>query len=492
MGPFFFLPNICKVLINCLESKYFFYGTRARYDIFDGFRKSDLGTMPAIDLEKLSFKIRGVKKQKTKNKKQKTKTNKQTLETPKKTNNGQIANDNMCNAINETLSGEYYSSERISKEWTIPKTIVLIDEEGDWNKGNEEGIKELMEALYVYAKENKNKDLSVWRGNFSSDKDLNEYMTSTSMRSADEPMYGITIHEWSDQNSSDPNKKIDYCIRMNTQYVVNTNLPVTSSSNQQMSLSSSVDYSRYFIPFQSWLDLFFCNFFQGNQTQRPHQCEQYFQANTSAIQYSHQPFWIGPRVSKPFYGQFCVCVCVCVKMLVFCFVLFCFVICANDKLEEFAYYRVIPFYVVMSFVLPWSYWIHDIVEEKSHKIKEGMKMMGLCQFAFWLSWFVTHFIFVFVNCAIMIIIQAYVCMFFFFPPHVINPIYAYMYIHIRIYYIIRLFVVFDKTSISVLFVLYLSFGLSMTALAILLTTFFDNPKTASLTLFLFPYSLLIV
>lgn len=52
----------------------------------------------------------------------------------------------------------------------------------------------------------------------------------------------------------------------------------------------------------------------------------------------------------------------------------------------------LPLFIILSYIVPVSQLIRALVLEKERKIKEGMKMMGLTNSAFYLSWFATTFV----------------------------------------------------------------------------------------------------
>lgn len=51
------------------------------------------------------------------------------------------------------------------------------------------------------------------------------------------------------------------------------------------------------------------------------------------------------------------------------------------------FHKVIPLYVVIALSQFVTYLLVQLVGEKEKKIKEGMKIMGLSELAFWCSWF---------------------------------------------------------------------------------------------------------
>lgn len=54
----------------------------------------------------------------------------------------------------------------------------------------------------------------------------------------------------------------------------------------------------------------------------------------------------------------------------------------------------LPFFMLLIYVLPMYRLIARIVSEKETKARESMRMMGLNDFSYWLSWWVYYFIIV--------------------------------------------------------------------------------------------------
>jgi ATP-binding cassette, subfamily A (ABC1), member 3 len=46
-----------------------------------------------------------------------------------------------------------------------------------------------------------------------------------------------------------------------------------------------------------------------------------------------------------------------------------------------------PFFLVLVFLLPVYGTVYDLVREKEQRSKESMRMMGMSDFSYWLSWF---------------------------------------------------------------------------------------------------------
>ena len=67
----------------------------------------------------------------------------------------------------------------------------------------------------------------------------------------------------------------------------------------------------------------------------------------------------------------------------------------------------LPFFMLLMYILPVYRLISNIVSEKETKARESMKMMGLSDFSYWLSWFVYYFIIVLIiSIACTIILSA--------------------------------------------------------------------------------------
>eukprot|EP01084_Bolivina_argentea_P017213 32156_1 len=67
-----------------------------------------------------------------------------------------------------------------------------------------------------------------------------------------------------------------------------------------------------------------------------------------------------------------------------------FVFPTNEyKTDNFWYdiSRIFVFFILIGFVYPYSQVVKDLVEEKSNKIKEGLKMMGATATTYWMSWY---------------------------------------------------------------------------------------------------------
>nr|QST14978.1 ABCA5 protein [Diaphanosoma celebensis] len=109
----------------------------------------------------------------------------------------------------------------------------------------------------------------------------------------------------------------------------------------------------------------------------------------------------------------------------------------------------IPFYMVLTLSQFILYLLTLIVGEKEKKIKESLRMMGLRDSIYWLSWLVVYLIFV-------------VCL------DVLATVILYA------------LGVFTKSNVGLIFLLFLLFDLSVLALAFFLTPFFDKARVAGL------------
>ncbi|XP_044260177.1 cholesterol transporter ABCA5-like [Tribolium madens] len=114
-----------------------------------------------------------------------------------------------------------------------------------------------------------------------------------------------------------------------------------------------------------------------------------------------------------------------------------------------AFRLVIPLYMVMALSQFITYLLILIVGEKENKIKEGMKIMGLKDSVFWLSWFIIYGIFVLflsiVCCVLLFTLQ-----------------------------------VFQNTNFLLIFLLVLLYTLSIIMFGFMITPFFDKSRTAGI------------
>eukprot|EP00742_Colponemidia_sp_Colp-10_P004062 GILJ01004335.1.p1 GENE.GILJ01004335.1~~GILJ01004335.1.p1 ORF type:complete len:1795 (+),score=302.12 GILJ01004335.1:677-5386(+) len=108
----------------------------------------------------------------------------------------------------------------------------------------------------------------------------------------------------------------------------------------------------------------------------------------------------------------------------------------------------LPIFMVIAFLLPVSRLISGIVLEKESKIREGMRMMGLRDFAFYGSWYITYaIIFLIVAIVLTIVSQAGK--------------------------------VFSNSNPAIIFFYFWLFGLASMAYCFFISVFFSRGKTAS-------------
>lgn len=112
-----------------------------------------------------------------------------------------------------------------------------------------------------------------------------------------------------------------------------------------------------------------------------------------------------------------------------------------------AFRLIIPLYMVFALTQFLAYLLILIIGEKEKKIKEGMKIMGLRDSVFWLSWFIIYGIFV--------LFLSIVCC--------------------TILYILK---VFNNTNILWIFLLTLLYSFSIIMFAFLITPFFDKARVS--------------
>ena len=109
----------------------------------------------------------------------------------------------------------------------------------------------------------------------------------------------------------------------------------------------------------------------------------------------------------------------------------------------------LPFFMVLSFIAPIFRLISLIVIEKESKVREGMKMMGLKDRAYWLSWFAYYII-------ICIAIVS-VC-----PGVLYSNVYQY-------------------TSYFLWWLIYFLFGMAIFSFGLFLAALFNKARIASIT-----------
>lgn len=113
------------------------------------------------------------------------------------------------------------------------------------------------------------------------------------------------------------------------------------------------------------------------------------------------------------------------------------------------YLKLIPLYMVISYSNLINYLLGIIVGEKEKKIKEGMKIMGLRNFAYWLGWFLVYAVIVtflsFVNSVLLFVLG-----------------------------------IFQHSSFLLIFILIDLYGLSVVMIAFMITPFFNKARTAGI------------
>ena len=109
----------------------------------------------------------------------------------------------------------------------------------------------------------------------------------------------------------------------------------------------------------------------------------------------------------------------------------------------------LPFFMLLMYILPVYRLISNIVSEKETKARESMKMMGLSDFSYWLSWFVYYFIIVLIiSISCTIILSANV---------------------------------FKFSNRGIIFLYFFIYGLSLFGLCILIQAFFSRARVAAIT-----------
>ncbi|XP_015126948.1 ATP-binding cassette sub-family A member 5 [Diachasma alloeum] len=112
-----------------------------------------------------------------------------------------------------------------------------------------------------------------------------------------------------------------------------------------------------------------------------------------------------------------------------------------------AFRVVIPLYMVLALSQFITYLLILIVGEKENKIKEGMKIMGLKDSVFWMSWFIIYSIFVLVLSAVAVVLLFTLQM-------------------------------FQHTHFLPIFLLVVLYSFSVIMFAFMITPFFDKSRTA--------------
>jgi hypothetical protein len=117
----------------------------------------------------------------------------------------------------------------------------------------------------------------------------------------------------------------------------------------------------------------------------------------------------------------------------------------QDNFEQYVG-KFIGLFLVVAFMWPFSRMVRNMVEEKERKLSEGMKMMGLRNSVFWMSWVVAYLISFAIVCLLVIGASK-------------GSLFKY-------------------SDAGLLFMFFFSFCLSLISLACLVTTFFSRAKTA--------------
>nr|XP_050848484.1 cholesterol transporter ABCA5-like [Vespula vulgaris]XP_050848485.1 cholesterol transporter ABCA5-like [Vespula vulgaris]XP_050848486.1 cholesterol transporter ABCA5-like [Vespula vulgaris] len=112
-----------------------------------------------------------------------------------------------------------------------------------------------------------------------------------------------------------------------------------------------------------------------------------------------------------------------------------------------AFRVIIPLYMVLALSQFITYLLILIVGEKEKKIKEGMKIMGLKDSVFWMSWFIIYGVFVLLLSAVGVILLFTLQM-------------------------------FQHTHFLPIFLLVVLYSISIVMFAFMITPFFDNSRTA--------------
>lgn len=67
----------------------------------------------------------------------------------------------------------------------------------------------------------------------------------------------------------------------------------------------------------------------------------------------------------------------------------------------------LPFFMLLIYILPMYRLISNIVSEKESKARESMKMMGLNDFSYWFSWWVYYFTIVTIISVLVLIVLSF-------------------------------------------------------------------------------------
>lgn len=108
---------------------------------------------------------------------------------------------------------------------------------------------------------------------------------------------------------------------------------------------------------------------------------------------------------------------------------------------------IVSIYMVMAFSPYIMFLLTYVVTEKELKIKEAMKIMGLSTFAFWLTWFITYAVIITFGVIFVVVIA-------------------------------KVAALFGDSDYFIIFIIFFLYGLSIEALAFVLTPLFDKGRSA--------------
>jgi ATP-binding cassette, subfamily A (ABC1), member 3 len=105
--------------------------------------------------------------------------------------------------------------------------------------------------------------------------------------------------------------------------------------------------------------------------------------------------------------------------------------------------------MLLIYILPMYRLLSNMVSEKESKARESMKMMGLVDFSYWLSWWTYYFIIVTIISGLCILVLS--------------------------------FNVIQYSNRGLIFIFFELFGLSLFGLAVFLQAFFSKARVAAIT-----------
>lgn len=111
--------------------------------------------------------------------------------------------------------------------------------------------------------------------------------------------------------------------------------------------------------------------------------------------------------------------------------------------------NMMPFFMLLIYILPMYRLLSNMVSEKESKARESMKMMGLVDFSYWLSWWTYYFIIVTIISGLCILVLS--------------------------------FNVIQYSNRGLIFIFFELFGLSLFGLAVFLQAFFSKARVAAIT-----------